>query len=99
MAMFFTRRNTGMVLAPLLALLVWLLTPTLVYEARMVATIMSFCLVFWMTEVIPLSMTAFLGVLLAVMLGIAQMETAFQNLGHPIILLFIGSFLLARSMT
>jgi len=65
----------------------------------MVATIMSFCLVFWMSEVIPLSMTAFLGVLLAVMLGIAEMETAFQNLGHPIILLFIGSFLLARAMT
>ncbi|GAB3819919.1 DASS family sodium-coupled anion symporter [Pontibacter rugosus] len=60
---------------------------------------MAFCLVFWMTEVIPLSMTAFLGVLLAVMLGIAEIETAFQNLGHPIILLFIGSFLLARSMT
>ncbi len=88
-----------MLLAPLLALLVWLFTPPLAYEARMVATIMSFCLVFWMTEVIPLSMTAFLGVLLAVMLGIADINTAFQNLGHPIILLFIGSFLLARSMT
>lgn len=97
--MALTRRNVGMVVAPLLALLVWSVTPALAYEARMVATIMSFCLVFWMAEVIPLSMTAFLGVLLAVMLGVAEMETAFQNLGHPIILLFIGSFLLARSMT
>jgi solute carrier family 13 (sodium-dependent dicarboxylate transporter), member 2/3/5 len=60
---------------------------------------MVFCLAFWMTEVIPLSMTAFLGVLMAVMTGIADISTAFQNLGHPIILLFIGSFLLARSMT
>ncbi len=94
-----TRRNIGLVLAPLLALLVWALTPVLAYEARTVAAIMAFCLVFWMTEVIPLSMTAFLGVLLAVMLGIADINTAFQNLGHPIILLFIGSFLLARSMT
>lgn len=97
--MLLTRRNVGMVAAPLLALLVWLLTPALDYQARLVAAIMSFCLVFWMAEVIPLSMTAFLGVLLAVMLGIAEIETAFQNLGHPIILLFIGSFLLARSMT
>ncbi|ARS34317.1 anion transporter [Pontibacter actiniarum] len=88
-----------MVVAPLLALLVWLLTPMLEHQARLVATIMAFCLVFWMAEVIPLSMTAFLGVLLAVMLGVAEVETAFQNLGHPIILLFIGSFLLARSMT
>ncbi|WP_161890580.1 SLC13 family permease [Pontibacter russatus] len=94
-----TRRNIGLLLAPVLALLVWWLTPVLPYEARAVATIMAFCLVFWMTEVIPLSMTAFLGVLLAVLLGIADINTAFQNLGHPIILLFIGSFLLARSMT
>jgi sodium-dependent dicarboxylate transporter 2/3/5 len=97
--MYLSRRNIGLILAPLLALLVWWLTPVLAYEARTVATIMAFCLVFWMTEVIPLSMTAFLGVLLAVMLGVAKIETAFQNLGHPIILLFIGSFLLARSMT
>jgi sodium-dependent dicarboxylate transporter 2/3/5 len=97
--MYLSRRNVGLILAPILALLVWWLTPVLAYEARTVATIMAFCLVFWMTEVIPLSMTAFLGVLLAVMLGVAKIETAFQNLGHPIILLFIGSFLLARSMT
>ncbi|MFD2514310.1 SLC13 family permease [Pontibacter locisalis] len=97
--MFLSRRNTGLVLAPLLALLVWWFATGLPYEARIVATIMVFCLVFWMTEVIPLSMTAFLGVLLAVLVGVAQIETAFQNLGHPIILLFIGSFLLARSMT
>ncbi|GHA53735.1 SLC13 family permease [Pontibacter akesuensis] len=94
-----SRRNTGLLVAPLLALAVWFITPALVYEPRLVATIMAFCLVFWMTEVIPLSMTAFLGVLLAVLMGIAEIETAFQNLGHPIILLFIGSFLLARSMT
>ncbi|MHA6248827.1 SLC13 family permease [Pontibacter sp. CAU 1760] len=97
--MHLTRRNTGLLVAPLLALLVWVLTVALPFEARTVASIMAFCLVFWMTEVIPLSMTAFLGVLLAVMLGIADTSTAFQNLGHPIILLFIGSFLLARSMT
>ncbi|GAB3202283.1 sodium-dependent dicarboxylate transporter 2/3/5 [Pontibacter aydingkolensis] len=97
--MHLSRRNTGLLLAPILATLVWFLASALPYEARIVATIMVFCLTFWMTEVIPLSMTAFLGVLLAVIVGVAKIETAFQNLGHPIILLFIGSFLLARSMT
>ncbi|MFD3001749.1 SLC13 family permease [Pontibacter toksunensis] len=97
--MHLTRRNVGLIVAPILALGVWWLTPGLTYEARAVATIMAFCLAFWMTEVIPLSMTAFLGVLMAVMVGVADITTAFQNLGHPIILLFIGSFLLARSMT
>jgi solute carrier family 13 (sodium-dependent dicarboxylate transporter), member 2/3/5 len=97
--MHLNRRNTGLLLAPLLAVIIWALAAGLPFEARIVASIMVFCLVFWMAEVIPLSMTAFLGVLLAVMVGVAKIETAFQNLGHPIILLFIGSFLLARSMT
>ncbi|MER2995978.1 SLC13 family permease [Pontibacter populi] len=97
--MTFTRRNTGLIVAPLLAGTVWLLAAALPFEARVVAAIMVFCLVFWMTEVIPLSMTAFTGVLLAIVTGVANIETAFQNLGHPIILLFIGSFLLARAMT
>lgn len=94
-----SRRNTGLLLAPLLALLVWWLAAGLEPKEQAVAAIMVFCLVFWMTEVIPLSMTAFLGVLLSILFGIADINTAFQNLGHPIILLFIGSFLLARSMT
>lgn len=94
-----SRRNIGLVVAPAVAALVWLLAGDFPFEARFVASTMAFCLVFWMTEVIPLSMTAFLGVLLAVMVGVADIATAFQNLGHPIILLFIGSFLLARSMT
>ncbi|PVY41673.1 SLC13 family permease [Pontibacter virosus] len=97
--MTFTRRNIGLLLAPLLAVMMWWLTDGLESQARTVATIMVFCLVFWMTEVIPLSMTAFLGVIMAILTGIADINTAFQNLGHPIILLFIGSFLLARSMT
>lgn len=88
-----------MLLAPLLAVMMWWLTDGLEPQARKVAAIMVFCLVFWMTEVIPLSMTAFLGVIMAILTGIADVNTAFQNLGHPIILLFIGSFLLARSMT
>lgn len=97
--MQFSRRNAGLVLAPMLAVLVWFFAAGLAYEARVVAAIMVFCLTFWMTEVIPLSMTAFLGVVLAILTGVAKIETAFQNLGHPIILLFIGSFLLARAMT
>jgi len=60
---------------------------------------MGFCLVFWLTEVIPLSMTAFLGVTAAVVLGIVNIKQAFLSLGHPVILLFLGSFLIAQSMT
>ncbi|MBF8962055.1 DASS family sodium-coupled anion symporter [Pontibacter sp. FD36] len=97
--MTLSRRNVGLLLAPLLAVIMWWLTGGLEPQARKVATIMVFCLAFWMTEVIPLSMTAFLGVIMAILTGIADISTAFQNLGHPIILLFIGSFLLARSMT
>ncbi|HQY52415.1 MAG TPA: DASS family sodium-coupled anion symporter [Ignavibacteria bacterium] len=83
---------------PLAALTVYWLPLPLETAAHQVAAIMIFCLVFWITEVIPLSITALLGVTIAVMLGIADMQTAFTSLGHPIILLFFGSFLLSRAM-
>ncbi|MDX5347650.1 MAG: anion permease, partial [Hymenobacteraceae bacterium] len=93
------RKLTGWILAPLAALAVYLLPMEVAAQAKQVAAIMVFCLVFWITEALPLSVTALLGVTVAVLLGISDMNTAFTSLGHPIILLFIGSFLLARAMT
>jgi solute carrier family 13 (sodium-dependent dicarboxylate transporter), member 2/3/5 len=93
------KRSISWLLAPSLALLIYALPLPLEPSAHKVAAIMVFCLVFWITEVIPLSITALFGVSIAVLLGIADMQTAFSSLGHPVILLFMGSFLLSRAMT
>ncbi len=93
------QKIAGWLTAPILALLIDNLPLPIDRPAQQVAAIMVFCLVFWITEALPLSITALAGVTVAVLLGIADMQTAFTSLGHPIILLFIGSFLLARAMT
>jgi len=51
----------------------------------------------WIAEVIPLAVTALLGPSLAVLFGVAPAARAFASFGNPIIMLFIGSFLLAKA--
>ncbi|MBA2498203.1 MAG: DASS family sodium-coupled anion symporter [Chitinophagaceae bacterium] len=97
--MIFQRKPIAWILAPLAAILVYTLPLNLETSAHQVAAIMIFCLIFWITEAVPLSITALMGVSMAVLLGIGDMQTAFTSLGHPIIMLFIGSFLLSRAMT
>jgi len=93
------RKKIGIFLAPLLAVLIYIIPFDLNRDAHILLSIMTFCIIFWLTEVIPLSMTALLGVTFAVLFGVTGVKTAFQSLGHPVVLLFIGSFLIAQAMT
>lgn len=49
----------------------------------------------WLSEALPLSVTALLGPALAVLIGAASASQAFAAFGNPLIMLFVGSFLLA----
>jgi sodium-dependent dicarboxylate transporter 2/3/5 len=93
------KQKIGLVLAPSLAFLSYLLPLDIPTDAKLTLSIMVFCSIFWFLEVLPLGITAILGVSLAVILGITPVKEAFVSLGHPVILLFIGSFLIARAMT
>jgi len=55
--------------------------------------------VLWLTEAIPITFTALLIPLLAVVLGLADMKTALISFAHPTIFLFLGGFALAAAMT
>lgn len=93
------RREIGLFLAPFLSAVVYIAPMDLPRDAHIVFSIMVFCIVFWLTEVVPLSITALLGVTAAVVFGVVGIKEAFLSLGHPVILLFIGSFLIAQAMT
>ena len=54
--------------------------------------------VLWVTEALPLAVTALIGPVLAVILQVAPARTAFAPFADPIIFLFIGSFMLAEAM-
>jgi sodium-dependent dicarboxylate transporter 2/3/5 len=92
------RRTTGLFLGPALFLLTLAAPSSLDPEAHRLAAVFALVVVFWVTEAIPLAATALLGPALAVPLGVAGAREAFVSFGHPIIFLFMGSFLIARAM-
>src|SRR5207247_2953452 len=48
----------------------------------------------WMTEALPVAVTALLIPLLGLMLGVTDARGAFAGFGDPIVFLFFGTFLL-----
>ncbi len=54
--------------------------------------------VWWMTEALPLAVTALLPLILFPLLGVRGIEATTPSYAHPLIFLFLGGFLLARAM-
>ncbi len=65
----------------------------------MLATILTWVVVMWITEPIPLPVTALLGCGLCVFAGLDTMKSVFAAFSHPIIFLFIGSFFISEALT
>ena len=55
--------------------------------------------IWWMTEAVPLAVTALLPLPLFPSAGILDLETTAASYANPLIFLFLGGFLLARSLT
>ena len=93
------RRRTGLVVGPLVFLLL-LLWPsdTLSPEAHRLAAVLALVIIFWVTEALPLAVTALLGPMLAVVLQVAPVREAFAPMSNPLIFLFMGSFILAQAL-
>ena len=67
-------------------------------EAHRLAAVMGLVIVFWITEALPLPVTALLGPALVVMLQVAPVGDTFRPFASPTIFLFIGSFILAQAL-
>jgi sodium-dependent dicarboxylate transporter 2/3/5 len=52
----------------------------------------------WLTQALPLALTALLVPLLAVLAGVSDLRTALAPFAHPIIFLFLGGFALAAAL-
>jgi solute carrier family 13 (sodium-dependent dicarboxylate transporter), member 2/3/5 len=92
------RRTAGLVLAPVV-LAALLIAPIPVPQpAHSLAAVLAMMVVLWMTEALPLAVTALIGPVLAVILRVVPARTAFAPFADPIIFLFIGSFMLAEAM-
>ena len=93
------KRALGLALGPLVfaAVLVWPfagLSP----QAHRLAAIFAWVVVYWVTEALPIAVTALLASVLCIMLGVAPAAAVLAPYSDPIIFLFIGSFILAAAM-
>jgi len=93
-------RNTiGLFLGPLVALVLYSVDmPSLSPKAHVLAAILSWTVVWWVCEPIPLAMTALLSSVLCVVFGVGEARAVFAPYADPIIYLFLGSFMLAEAM-
>jgi sodium-dependent dicarboxylate transporter 2/3/5 len=93
------RGNLGSLLA-LLAFVSLLLAPleTLSPEAHRLAAIMAAVVILWVTEALPMPVTAIIGAVACVVLRVAPAREVFAPFADPLMFLFIGSFMIARAI-
>jgi len=93
------RKTLGLFVAPLLFVLVLLLPlESLTPQAHRLAAILVLVVALWVSEALPLPVSALLGPLLAIVMRVAPAPRALAAFADPIIFLFIGSFIIAEAM-
>src|SRR6185295_236348 len=79
-------------------LLLLLPLPALSPAAHRLAAVMATVVVLWISEAVPMPVTALLGVTACVVMRVAPARDAFAPFADPLMFLFIGSFILARAI-
>lgn len=67
------------------------------FDQKLFLSIFNLTVYFWLFTTIPLFVSGLLGVSLCIILDLAPASEVFANFSHPIILLFLGGFLLAKA--
>jgi sodium-dependent dicarboxylate transporter 2/3/5 len=93
------RRRVGLFLAPtIFAIILLLPLSDLKPEAHRLAAVMAAVITLWITEALPMPVTALLGAAFCVILRVAPAREVFAPFADPLMFLFIGSFILARAI-
>lgn len=92
------RQKTGLWLAPVFFLGVWLLPIDLPAEQHRLLAVMALIVTLWITEALPLALTGLLAPVMMVLTGVVPVTKAFAPFADPIMFLFIGAFVLAKGI-
>ncbi|MGH9555664.1 MAG: SLC13 family permease [Terriglobales bacterium] len=93
------RRRAGVVLGPAIFLIVFFAPlPGLTQEAHRLAAVMAAVVTLWITEALPMPVTALLGASACVVLQVAPAKEVFAPFADPLMFLFIGAFIVARAI-
>ena len=102
------RQTIGLILGPIVFLVMYFLPLPLPRDQHTLAAILSFTIVYWLSEAIPIPVTAILALALAVLFNVpavgpnaedAPGDIVFGAFADPVIFLFIGAFVIAQAMT
>jgi solute carrier family 13 (sodium-dependent dicarboxylate transporter), member 2/3/5 len=93
------RGHLGSLLA-LLAFLSLLIVPlgSLSVEAHRLAAIMAAVVILWISEALPMPVTALIGSVACVVMKVAPAREVFAPFADPLMFLFIGSFMIAKAI-
>ncbi len=101
-------KRAGLIAGPLAAALLYAILPEayghgdavkeLSHAARATSAVTIWMAIWWMTEAIPVFVTALLPLVLFPWLGIASGHDAAAPYGHELIFLFMGGFMIALAM-
>lgn len=92
------RRLISLILGPFIFFLILLIPASLPPQAQRQIAVMVFVFIWWIGEAIPLGITACLVPVLSFFLGLCDLKEGFKNFSHPVIFLFLGSFIIAEAM-
>jgi sodium-dependent dicarboxylate transporter 2/3/5 len=67
-------------------------------EAHHLAAIMAAVVILWVTEALPMPVTAIIGAAACVVMRVAPAREVFAPFADPLMFLFIGSFMIARAI-
>ncbi len=92
------RQRIGLALAALSALVLWWAPLPLDESAHRLAAIFAAIVILWVTEALPIPVTALLIAPSLTAAGITDGKTAFAPYADPLLFLFVGGFFIARAM-
>lgn len=93
------RRTIGLFLGPLVFVILYLMPmSSLSREAHVLAAILGWIVTYWVTEPIPIPVSALMGAVLCAVLGVTTPAKALAPFADPTIFLFMGGFILAEAM-
>lgn len=94
------RQTIGLFAGPLILILIYLIpAPSLSEQGHMLAAVLGLVITWWVSEAIPIPVTALVGAALCVIMKVAPARTVLAPFADPIVFLFIGSFIIAKAMT
>ncbi|QKX06488.1 DASS family sodium-coupled anion symporter [Aquimarina sp. TRL1] len=92
-------KKAGLLLGPLVYLLLMLQPYELVSPlADKVVSVAAWMVIWWISEAVSISVTAFLPLILFPLLGISDIKEVAQSYGSPIVFLFFGGFVMALAL-